>query len=115
MLVGEFMTAVHHKLPVNIARDGDEAASTQVAKQKGDRGSYGFSLRTMYAVGRRSSLHVHTPRGHKRAAMVIEASTAATGRLKNGQMLPSDLMSEVTKLCSTIVPMTMPSTIAATG
>jgi hypothetical protein len=30
--------------------------------------------------------------------MVIEASTAATGRLKNGRMLPSDLMSEVTKL-----------------
>src|SRR6185312_3816035 len=76
---------------------------------------YGFSFRTMYAVGRRNSLHVHTTRGHKRAAMVIEASTAATGRLKNGRMLPSDLMSEVTKLCSTIVPMTMPSTIAATG
>ena len=48
-------------------------------------------------------------------AMVMAASTAATGRLKNGRMLPSDLMSEVTKLCSTIVPMTMPSTIAATG
>jgi hypothetical protein len=76
---------------------------------------YGFSFRTMYAIGRHNSLHVHTPRGHKRAAMVIEASTAATGRLKNGRMLPSDLMSEVTKLCSTIVPMTMPSTIAATG
>ena len=29
---------------------------------------------------------------------------AATGRLKNGQMLPSDLISEVTKLCSTMVP-----------
>ena len=47
--------------------------------------------------------------------MVIAASTAETGRSKNGRMLPSDLISEVTKLCSTIVPMTMPSTIAATG
>jgi hypothetical protein len=32
--------------------------------------------------------------------MVMAASTAAIGRLKKGRMLPSDLMSEVTKaLC----------------
>jgi hypothetical protein len=67
------------------------------------------------AVYRRSRVHVHTPTGHKRAAMVMAARTAATGRLKKGRMLPSDLMSEVTKACSTIVPMTIPSTIAATG
>ncbi len=36
--------------------------------------------------------------------MVRAARTAATGRLKNGRMLPSDLMSEVTKLCSPSCP-----------
>src|SRR4029077_1706898 len=61
---------------------------------------------------RRSRAHVHTPTGQKSAAMVRAARTPPTGRLKNGRMLPSDLMSEVTKACSTMVPMTIPSTIA---
>ena len=51
----------------------------------------------------------------EQAPKVIAASTAATGRSKKGSTSPSDLMSEVTKFCSTIVPMTMPSTMAATG
>ena len=49
------------------------------------------------------------------APMVQAARTAATGRLKKGRMLPSDLIRDVTKFCSTIVPMTIPSTMAATG
>ena len=47
--------------------------------------------------------------------MVMAASTAAIGRSKKGRRLPSDLISEVTKLCSTMEPMTRPSTSAATG
>jgi hypothetical protein len=34
---------------------------------------------------------------------------------EKGNTLASDLMSDVTRLCSTILPMTMPSTSAATG
>ncbi len=55
------------------------------------------------------------PIGHSSAPMVNEARIVETGRLKNGQMLPSDLISDVTKLCSTIEPITTPSTSAATG
>ena len=47
--------------------------------------------------------------------MVQAARIAEIGRSKNGRIEPSDLISEVTKACSTIVPITMPSTMAATG
>ena len=49
------------------------------------------------------------------AAIVMAARTTATGRSTKGSRLPSDLISEVTRLCSTIGPITMPSTSAATG
>ena len=60
-------------------------------------------------------LRTHTASGHRSAAKVRKASTAATGRLKNGSRLPSYLINDVTKFCSTIVPMTAPRTRAATG
>src|SRR5262245_1839076 len=64
----------------------------------------GFSLR-----------QAQTSTGQSSAPIAMEARIAATGRSKNGRMLPSDLISEVTKACSTMVPITMPSTMAATG
>src|SRR3954463_8875956 len=57
----------------------------------------------------------HANAGQAKAAIVQAARTADTGRSKKGRILPSDLISDVTKACSTMVPMTMPSTIAATG
>src|SRR5207245_7714943 len=53
--------------------------------------------------------------GQISAPIAMAARIAAIGRSKNGNMLPSDLISEVTNACSTIVPITMPSTMAATG
>ena len=57
----------------------------------------------------------HTSSGQANAAKVQAARIAEIGRSKNGRIEPSDLISEVTNACSTIVPMTMPSTMAATG
>jgi hypothetical protein len=52
---------------------------------------------------------IHTKAGQANAAIVDAASTADTGRSKNGRIEPSDLISEVTKACSTMVPITMPT------
>src|SRR6185295_1024608 len=59
--------------------------------------------------------HTQTSTGQMSAPIAMAARIAAIGRSKNGNMLPSDLISEVTNACSTMVPMTMPSTMAATG
>src|SRR3954452_13029912 len=53
--------------------------------------------------------------GQINAPVAIEARIAEIGRSKNGRMLPSDLINDVTNACSTMVPITIPSTIAATG
>ena len=39
----------------------------------------------------------HSPIGQSSAPIVMAARIAAIGRSKNGRMLPSDLISEVTK------------------
>ena len=62
-----------------------------------------------------SSVRTQMKTGQSRAPMVRADRMLETGRSKKGRSEPSDLISEVTKLCSTIVPMTMPSTMAATG
>src|SRR6185436_1684747 len=54
-----------------------------------------------------SRRHSQTSTGHTNAPIAIEARIAEIGRSKNGRMLPSDLISDVTKACSTIVPITM--------
>src|SRR5206468_5294914 len=59
--------------------------------------------------------HTQTSTGQTSAPIAMAARIAAIGRSKNGNMLPSDLISEVTNACSTMVPITMPSTMAATG
>src|SRR3954454_11509034 len=53
--------------------------------------------------------------GQINAPIAIEARIAEIGRSKHGRMLPSDLINDVTNACSTMVPITIPSTIAATG
>ncbi len=45
-----------------------------------------------------------TSTGQISAPIAMAARIAAIGRSKNGRMLPSDLISEVTNACSTMVP-----------
>ena len=78
------------------------------------RGDYFATCAAVDRAGRARRLS-QIKSGHTNAPIASVASTAETGRSKNGSRLPSDLMSDVTKLCSNMVPITMPSTVAATG
>src|SRR5882724_9336576 len=53
---------------------------------------------------RRSRCHSQSSTGQIVAPIANAARIAEIGRSKNGRMLPSDLISEVTKACSTMVP-----------
>src|SRR5262245_43910452 len=102
--VGENLLCNHALLYNGRAGQARARARRQRGVAAADAVARGFSRRRS-----------QTSTGQTDAPMAMDARITATGRSKKGGILPSDLISDVTKACSTIVSITMPSTMAATG